>query len=42
VQGDAWFPEFDRGQWQLLSEEAHAADERHAWPYRFLTLQRRR
>ena len=38
--GDAWFPAFDRGQWQELSSQTHAADERHAYPFRFVTLER--
>ncbi|HEX4895935.1 MAG TPA: dihydrofolate reductase [Solimonas sp.] len=40
VAGDAWFPDFDRAAWRLVSEEAHPADERHAWPYRFCILER--
>ena len=41
LDGDTWFPEFDRAAWRVIAEEAHPADERHAWPYRFLTLERR-
>ncbi len=40
VDGDAWFPLFDRTQWRAVHEESHQPDERHAWPYRFLTLER--
>lgn len=40
VEGDAWFPQFDRQQWRTVHEESHQPDERHAWPYRFLTLER--
>ncbi|MNH35577.1 Dihydrofolate reductase [compost metagenome] len=25
-EGDAWFPEFDRGQWTLVSSEAQAEE----------------
>jgi dihydrofolate reductase len=25
-QGDAWFPEYDPGQWQLASSQAQAAE----------------
>lgn len=39
--GDAWFPDFDRSQWRELAAEAHAIDERHAYPFRFVTLERR-
>ena len=41
VDGDAWFPEFDPADWSLLSREDHAADERNAHPYRFLSYRRR-
>jgi len=40
VAGDAWFPPFDRAQWRELSHEAHPADERNPYPYRFITLAR--
>ncbi|HUP92245.1 MAG TPA: dihydrofolate reductase [Solimonas sp.] len=38
--GDAWFPALDAGQWIETQREAHAADERHAHAYRFVTLER--
>jgi len=41
VAGDTWFPEFDRGQWRETQIERHAADERHAYPFRILRLERR-
>jgi len=40
LEGDAWFPAFDRGEWTVTADEGHPSDERHAWPYRFLTLER--
>ena len=36
VEGDAFFPEFDLGDWQLSSEEAHSADDRHPFAFSFL------
>lgn len=39
--GDAYFPAFDPMQWRETSREAHPPDERHAYPYSFLTLERR-
>ena len=39
--GDAWFPAFDRREWRELASEPHPADERHAYPFRFVTLERR-
>lgn len=40
--GDICFPEFLRAGFEELSREEHPADDRHAWPYRFLSLRRRR
>lgn len=40
VQGDVRFPEFDRGVWRETACEAHAADARHAYACRFVTLER--
>jgi len=41
VDGDTVFPALDISQWQELAREAHDADARHAYPYSFVTLQRR-
>jgi dihydrofolate reductase len=41
VDADTFFPEIDPGEWQEQQREPHAADERHAYPYTFLTLVRR-
>ena len=41
VEGDTFFPEFDRGQWVEREVERHAADERHAYPFRIVVLERR-
>lgn len=40
LEGDAWFPAFDRSEWVVRAEERHPHDERHPWPYRFVTLER--
>lgn len=40
-QGDAWFPEYDPGQYRETARDDHPADERHAHAYSFITLQRR-
>ena len=42
VEGDTFFPPFDRGQWQEREVERHPADERHPYPYRILVMDRRR
>jgi len=37
VTGDAFFPEFDEREWELVSQTFHPADERHDYAF---TLQR--
>lgn len=41
VDGDTRFPDIDHRAWQQIACEEHAADERHAHAFRFVTLQRR-
>jgi len=41
VPGDTWFPEFDRSEWTEREVERHAPDERHAYPFRIVVLERR-
>lgn len=41
VPGDTYFPEFDRGEWVEKEVARHEADERHAYPFRILRLERR-
>lgn len=33
---DTWFPRFDPAQWRELASQAHPADERHAFGFRFV------
>ena len=40
VEGDAFFPEWDPGEWTLVASEHHPADERHAYPFSFNTYLR--
>lgn len=40
VSGDAFFPEYDQAQWQLVSSEQHNACERNPYPYRFAVYER--
>lgn len=42
VEGDAWFPEFDAGQWREVSREAHPADGQNRYSYAFTLLERRK
>jgi len=39
-QGDVYFPEFDRDDWQEIEREQHAADPLNEHPYCFRRLQR--
>ena len=38
---DALFPEFARNEWEVIEQEEHTADEKHAYNYRFVTYLRR-
>lgn len=40
IEGDAWFPEFDAGQWREVERLDRSADERNPFPHTFLVLQR--
>jgi dihydrofolate reductase len=41
VPGDITFPEFDATQWADVECSSHPADEQHAYPLTFMTLERR-
>ncbi len=36
-EGDAWFPEFDEAEWEIIDEKARAADEKNTHACRFVT-----
>ena len=40
VEGDTFFPAFDRSRWRVTSETRHDADERHATGFWFRTYER--
>jgi dihydrofolate reductase len=42
VEGDTWFPPFDRSEWNEKEIARHPADERNAYPVRILELTRKR
>ena len=42
VEGDTFFPPFDRGEWTEVEVTRHPSDERHAYPFRVLILDRRK
>ena len=40
VNGDAFFPDVDEGEWQLISDEAHSADNRNEFDFSFRIYER--
>ncbi|MBI3576081.1 MAG: type 3 dihydrofolate reductase [Gammaproteobacteria bacterium] len=40
IAGDTHFPEFDETEWREISRERHERDERHAYDYSFVVLER--
>ncbi|CAM3808058.1 dihydrofolate reductase [Mucilaginibacter galii] len=40
-EADTFFPEIDKNQWQELDREDHQTDEKHAFPFSFITLKSR-
>lgn len=40
-EGDAFFPEIDTKEWQLVSRKDHPADEKHAYEYSFQVWERK-
>jgi dihydrofolate reductase len=41
LEGDTWFPPLEPEEFDEVSRRDHPADERHAYAYSFLTLERR-
>lgn len=35
LEGDTSFPEIDTKEWEMISQETHMADEKHAYAYHF-------
>jgi dihydrofolate reductase len=40
VDGDTFFPQWDRAAWHVVSSIAHPRDERHPLAFRFVTCER--
>lgn len=40
IEGDTFFPEFERNDWNEISREAHTADERNDFDYSFVVLEK--
>jgi len=41
IDGDVYFPEFDKSLWKEVSRRHHAKDERHAYPFDFVVYERK-
>jgi|SRR5690554_1699611 len=35
LEGDTWFPDWDKTQWRQISRESHPADEKNQYAYSF-------
>nr|AIA17894.1 Dihydrofolate reductase [uncultured bacterium] len=40
VDGDTYFPSFDKAQWKQVSRKHHDADQRHAYAFDFVVYER--
>lgn len=40
IEGDTFFPEFDRGEWREVNREPHASDEKNPFDYTYVTYER--
>jgi dihydrofolate reductase len=40
LSGDAYFPPLDPAEWREIDRQRHPADDRHAHPFTFITLER--
>lgn len=40
IDGDAWFPELNPTEWHQVSCERHEADDKNAFAYSFITMER--
>ena len=40
-EGDTFFPEWNKEEWEVVSSETHPADEKNSFPYRFVVYDRR-
>jgi len=40
LEGDTWFPEWDKNHWKETRREDHQADEKNQYPYSFVVYER--
>ena len=41
LQGDTWFPAWNKNEWNLISEHSYPADDKNQYPYSFMVYERR-
>lgn len=41
LEGDVFFPEFDKSKWTITQRESHSADEKNQFDYDFITYERK-
>lgn len=41
IQGDIYFPDFDKKEWKETSRKHHTADERHAYAFDFVVYEKK-
>lgn len=41
AEADAFFPSFDKKEWEIIEQIEHSADEKHSHDYRFITYLKR-
>jgi dihydrofolate reductase len=41
LEGDTWFPDWQRSEWQQVSREDHVADDKNDYDYSFIVFDRR-
>ena len=42
LEGDTWFPDWNKEQWHEVSKEAYPADEKNEYPYSFILYERKK
>ena len=40
-EADAFFPQFNKNEWEVIEQERHGIDEKHNFNYNFITYLRR-
>lgn len=40
IEGDTFFPDFDKSQWKVVSKTSHGKDEKHAYSFNIVIYER--